>query len=78
MGNHAKQMQGIRLIGLGLQDLPVETLGLGKMTGTVVLHSKVQGLLDGSLLRTGRLARGLGHASLRLVVALGHRNSVFH
>ena len=27
-GNHSQQMQGIRMVGIGLQNLPVNRLGL--------------------------------------------------
>ncbi len=49
MGNHAKQMQGVRLIGVGLQYLLINALGLGQATRSLVLHREFYGLgvLDG-------------------------------
>jgi hypothetical protein len=47
MGYDTKQLQGYRLIGVGLQYLLIHALGLGQATRVVVLHGKVQRLLDG-------------------------------
>ena len=50
MGDDAEQMQGDRLVGVSLQDLLVEALGLRQATRSVMLQSEVQGLLDGGAL----------------------------
>ena len=41
MGGHTKQMQGNRLIGVGLQYLLINVLGLRQATRSVVLHGEV-------------------------------------
>ena len=46
MGDHPKQVQGDRLIGVGLQYPLINTLGLGQATCSVVLNGEVQGFLD--------------------------------
>ena len=53
MGNHTKQMQRVRVIGIGLQDLLINILSLGQVTCRVVLNSKVQGLLESERLLLG-------------------------
>ena len=47
MRDHTKQIQGDRLIGVGLQYLLIDALSLRQATRSVVLHSEVQGVLDG-------------------------------
>ena len=47
MGNHAKQMQGARLIGVALQYLLIDALGLAQATRGVVPQCEVHGFLDG-------------------------------
>lgn len=47
MGNDTKQMQGNRLIGVGLQDLLIEALGLGQAARRVMLFGEIDSLLDG-------------------------------
>ena len=46
-GKHAQQMQGLGMIGLLGQDLPVDRLGRGKPAGLVMLHRQIDRLLDG-------------------------------
>ena len=47
MGDDTKQMQGHRLIGIGLQYLLVNAFGLRQSTRIVMLHSAIYSLLDG-------------------------------
>ena len=54
IGDNAEKVLGHGMDGLGLQDFPVNGLGLGKAAGFVMAHGKVQGLLD-----VQRFARGL-------------------
>jgi hypothetical protein len=44
-GDHAEQMQGHRLPGVGPQDLLVDALGLGQAARLVVLARVINGLL---------------------------------
>ena len=46
MGDHTKQMQGVRLIGVGLQYLLIDGLGLFQAALSVMPQGEVQGLLD--------------------------------
>ena len=46
MGNHTKQMQGDRLIGVGLQYLLIKGLSLRQPARSVVLHGEGQNFLD--------------------------------
>ncbi len=47
MGNNTKQMQGDRLIGVGLYYLLIDAFSLRQATRSVVLHGEVYGFLDG-------------------------------
>ena len=39
MGDHAEEVEGIRMIGLGLQNLPIDGFRFLKAAGLVVLES---------------------------------------
>ena len=47
MGGHTKQMQGDRVIGVGLQYLSINVLSVRQATRIVVLHGEIYGLLYG-------------------------------
>ncbi len=55
-GQHAQQMQGFRLPGLGGQNLPIDLFRLMQFAALVVLKTQVQGLLQGEGL--GRSVHG--------------------
>ena len=40
--NHAQQVQGIRMVGVHLQDLPVNRLGLLQLARLMILHCHSQ------------------------------------
>jgi hypothetical protein len=42
MGNHTKEMQRVRVVRLGLKDLPVKRLRFLQATGLVMLDSKLE------------------------------------
>ena len=52
MGNDAEQVQGVKLIGIGLKNLRIKCLGLSQATGGVM----GQGVLKYLLLRLVHLA----------------------
>jgi hypothetical protein len=46
-GNDAEQVHGLRVAGIGVEDLTVDSGGLGEATGLVVADSDLQGFLSG-------------------------------
>ena len=58
MGDHTKQKQGGRMIGVGLQYLLTDVFSLGQVTCGEVLHGEVYGVL-GVWLDVWGIARGV-------------------
>ena len=47
MSDHAEEVKGVRMVGLILQNLPIEGFRLLQAAGPVVLEGEIQGFRDG-------------------------------